>query len=84
MKDLDSMDHTLSKMQDTLDRGKETYSPHILTLLDSRLQACHHQWAERQEMLASLSPDLHPTYETLVSILRSTSAANTRSKVLFC
>lgn len=31
--------------------------------------------------LEPLAPELAPVHETLVSILRSTSAANTRSKV---
>ncbi len=80
-KDLDSASHTLDKMQDTLQRGKETYSPHLLTLLEHRLNKCRNILAELQASLADLAPALTPVHERLVSILRSISAANTRSKV---
>ncbi|KAF6224073.1 hypothetical protein HO133_010647 [Letharia lupina] len=79
-KDLDSASHTLNKMQDTLQRGKETYSPHLLTLLDNRLNTCRNILADLQASLADLSPALTPVHERLVSILRSISAANTRQK----
>ncbi|KAL9073188.1 MAG: hypothetical protein Q9161_003020 [Pseudevernia consocians] len=79
-KDLDSASHTLDKMQDTLQRGKETHSPHLLTLLDNRLNTCRNILAELQASLADLSPALAPVHERLVSILRSISAANTRQK----
>jgi len=82
-KDLDSVSHTLDSMRDTLLRGKETYSPHLLTLLENRIEACRNILAELQSSLANLSPALTPIYERLVSILRSISAANTRSKVRF-
>ena len=68
-------------MQDTLQRGKETYSPHLLKLLDNRLNTCRNILAELQTSLADLSPALTPVHERLVSILRSISAANTRQKV---
>ena len=70
-------------MQNTLQRGKETYSPHLLTLLDNRLNTCRNILAELQAALADLSPALAPVHERLVSILRSISAANTRAKVRF-
>lgn len=70
-------------MQDTLQRGKETYSPHLLTLLENRLNTCRNILAELQATLADLSPALTPVHERLVSILRSISAANTRQKVRF-
>lgn len=68
-------------MQDTLRRGKEAYSPHLLTLLENRLNTCRKILAELQASLADLSPALTPVHERLVSILRSISAANTRQKV---
>lgn len=70
-------------MQDTLQRGKETYSPHLLTLLENRLDTCRDILIELQASLAGLSPALTPVHERLVSILRSISAANTRQKVSF-
>lgn len=68
-------------MRQTLDRGKETYSPHLLTLLESRLEQCQNSLDRLLKGLEPLAPELAPVHETLVSILRSTSAANTRSKV---
>ena len=68
-------------MQENVDRGRNTYSPALLTLLESRLEHCRHSLEKLQKGLASLAPGLVQTHETLVSILRSTSAVNTRSKV---
>lgn len=82
-KDLESATHTLDSMQDTLNRGKESYSPHLLTLLENRLNTCRIILGELLDSLAGLSPELAPVHERLVSILRSISAANTRQKVLY-
>lgn len=79
-KDLDSISNTLNGMQETVERGQDTYAPQLLRLLQTRLDACRSQLADLQHDLSYLSPELAPTHETLVSILRSTSAANTRSK----
>lgn len=68
-------------MHETLQRGSNTYSPHLLTLLENRLSTCRNLLFELQASLADLSPELTPTHEKLVSILRSIAAANTRSKV---
>lgn len=68
-------------MRQNVDRGKEMYSPALLTLLQSRLEQCRLSLEKLQNGLATLPADLAPTHETLVSILRSTSAVNTRSKV---
>lgn len=68
-------------MRATLERGRDTYSPALLTLLESRLEQCQISLEKLQKGLAVLDPALVQTHETLVSILRSTSAVNTRSKV---
>ena len=81
-KDLESATHTLNLMQAALKRGKERYSPHLLTLLGNRLGTCHKILDELQASLDDLSPELVPVHEKLISILRSISAANTRRKVL--
>jgi hypothetical protein len=52
-----------------------------LELLESRLEQCQISLSKLQKGLAALDPALVQTHETLVSILRSTSAVNTRSKV---
>lgn len=80
-KDLNSITKTLESMRETLDRGRNTYSPALLTLLESRMKQCQFSLDKLQKGLAVLAPGLVQTHETLVSILRSTSAVNTRSKV---
>jgi uncharacterized coiled-coil DUF342 family protein len=79
-KDLESISKTLDSMQEAIERGKDIHSPHLLTLLESRLQQCHISLDTLYRGLKPLSPELAPLHETLVSILRSTSAVNTRSK----
>lgn len=68
-------------MRQTLERGRQSYSPALLKLLESRIQQCEWHLESLQKGLSILAPELAPTHETLVSILRSTSAVNTRSKV---
>lgn len=70
-------------MRETLDRGKEAHSPAMLILLESRLEKCQIKLQKLQKELSKLSPELASTHETLVSVLRSTSAVNTRSKVRY-
>ena len=82
-KDLNSITKTLESTRETLERGRNTYSPALLTLLESRLEQCEQSLAKLQKGLAVLAPPLAQTHETLVSILRSTSAVNTRSKVRY-
>lgn len=82
-KDLNSITKTLESMRETLDRGRDAYSPALLTLLESRMEQCQLSLAKLQKGLAVLAPGLVQTHETLVSILRSTAAVNTRSKVCF-
>ncbi|KAB8072026.1 hypothetical protein BDV29DRAFT_178212 [Aspergillus leporis] len=79
-KDLSSITKTLEHMRENLERCRDAYSPALLTLLESRLDKCELLLEKLQSGLSQLSPELVPTHETLVSILRSTSAVNTRSK----
>ncbi|KAI4282974.1 MAG: hypothetical protein L6R38_002541 [Xanthoria sp. 2 TBL-2021] len=79
-KDLESAGQALDSMQETLKRGEESHSPHLLKLLRNRLNTCRQLLSDLQLSLADLSLELTPTYERLVSILRSISAANTRQK----
>lgn len=83
-KDLVAIENDFISMRDTLRRSKGTHSPHLLTLLSNRLDTCHIVLEELRAKLAYLSPDLAPTYEKLVSILRSMAASNTRSNVGLC
>lgn len=80
-KDLESIGARLQDCRRYLERGKEAYSPHLLTLLNTRIDVCQEVLAELELNLSHLTPDLSPKYDKLVSILRSLSACNTRSKV---
>lgn len=79
-KDIESLGARLQDCRRYIERGKEAYSPHLLTLLEARFQVCEQTLAELELNLSHLTPDLTPKYDKLVSILRSLSALNTRSK----
>lgn len=68
-------------MRETCERSRESYSPELMTLLESRLEKCQRGLDRLQQDLDRLDPSLVPAHETLVSVLRSTAAVNTRSKV---
>jgi hypothetical protein len=55
--------------------------PQIVTLLKNRIDICETVLAQLQEVLSRLPPDLEPTYDKLVSILRSLSACSVKPKV---
>jgi len=80
-KDLESIESNIDGWQSSVDRGREVHSPQLLTLLDARIDVCRATLKELQRHLARLDPQMLGTYEKLVSILRSLSALNTRSKV---
>jgi hypothetical protein len=75
------MGDALNKIQDTVERGKLTYSPDLVTLLEARIQTCKNRLDDLQDYLKAICPKLMPTWERLVSLLRGAAALNTRSKV---
>ncbi|KAK0947304.1 hypothetical protein LTR48_002872 [Friedmanniomyces endolithicus] len=79
-KDLESISHHIEQWQQAVERGRDEHSPQLLTLLDARIEVCRHILVELRDNLSKLSPEMMETYERLVSILRSLSALNTRSK----
>ncbi|EAW08050.1 uncharacterized protein ACLA_027750 [Aspergillus clavatus NRRL 1] len=81
-KDLSSVTKTLAHMRETLERTHDAYSPALMTLLASRLEQNQMKLDKLQKGLGAMNPELSSIHETLVSILRSTSAVNTRSKVV--
>jgi hypothetical protein len=81
-KDLESISHHLQTFRTTIEGCTDCYCPALLTLLEARIDVCQHTLNELSEILSHLTPDLVPTYEKLVSILRSLSAANSRTKVV--
>lgn len=79
-RDLESIENTLSNMRRTLEKDEEKYSPHLLSRIQYRIEACEKLLQELREFLSTLSPTMVPTWEKLVSILRAVAALNTRSK----
>ncbi|KAI9777410.1 MAG: hypothetical protein M1816_004733 [Peltula sp. TS41687] len=77
-KDLESIEQTLEHIDEIIDRGQESYSPHLLTLLRARVQTCRDLVARLHRGISCLSPRMVPLHEKLVSMLRSIAAANTR------
>ncbi|KAF2127129.1 hypothetical protein P153DRAFT_296119 [Dothidotthia symphoricarpi CBS 119687] len=78
--DLEALKKQLSDCRRYVERGRDAYSPHLLTLLDARIQVCEETLADLELSISGLTPELTPKWDKLVSILRSLSAANTRSK----
>ena len=70
-------------LRDTVAQGrdKQSHSPHLLTLIENRLDACEATLKELQQVIAPIAPELSSTYEKLVSILRSLAMCNTRHRV---
>jgi hypothetical protein len=79
-KDLEALDKNLQDCRHYVERGREEYSPHLLTLLDARIKVCEETLAELKLNLSELTPELTPKWEKLVSILRSLCGCNARSK----
>ena len=80
-KDLESISNHIEQWQASVDRGKDSHAEHLLTLLDARIDVCKRTLKELQESLSRLDPQMMGRYEKMVSILRSLSACNTRSRV---
>ena len=80
-KDLASLGDTLDKMEHSLDKGKDEYSPYLLTRIKYRLEVCQNLLQELRDFLTTLSPHMVSTWEELVSLLRALAALNIRSKV---
>lgn len=80
-KDLEMISQQLQKFRDTIEQGRSTYDPHLVTLLEVRIEICEKAVARLQKVLSVLTPDLVPIYDKLVSILRSLSACNVKAKV---
>ncbi|QIW98237.1 hypothetical protein AMS68_003755 [Peltaster fructicola] len=80
LKDLEGISRYLGQWQASIERDKDQHSPHLLKLLEARINVCRHTLQDLQEGVSKLEPTLADTYEKLVSLLRSLSACNTRSK----
>jgi len=79
-KDMDSMFHTLEKLSDTMRNADAKHSPYLVELLSHRVELCLASLRELQKRLGRLGDPLPAVHEKLISILRSMSLANTRSR----
>ena len=80
-KDLESISTHMDQWEASVQRGRDSHAEHLLTLLDARIEVCRATLKELQDSLSRLDPQMMGRYEKMVSILRSLSALNTRSKV---
>jgi len=79
-KDLEALSKNLQDCRRYVERGRDKYSPHLLTLLDARIKVCEETLSDLRLHLSQLTPELTPKWEKLVSILRSLAGCNAKSK----
>lgn len=79
--DLEALDSNIQDCRRYVERGRDDYSPHLLTLLDARIKVCEERMADLKLNLSGLTPQLTPKWDKLVSLLRSMAGCNARSKV---
>jgi hypothetical protein len=80
-KDLDHVSGTIQNLRQNVRNAESSYSPILLTLLSNRLDVCQSLLSNLLLRLGRLEDGLPEIHEKLISILRSISLANTRSKV---
>ena len=80
-KDLDSMSKTLDRLSVTVKNAGSKHSPHLIELLSDRVDRCKTALSNLRRRLDRLGDTLPSVHEKLISILRSMSLANTRTRV---
>lgn len=80
-KDLVHISHTLERLRENVKNADDTYSEKLVTLLSNRIEVCQSSLSDLEGRLNRLGGELPAIHEKLISILRSISLANTRSKV---
>ncbi|KAK4104534.1 hypothetical protein N658DRAFT_521186 [Parathielavia hyrcaniae] len=79
-KDLHSISNTLSRLDSILTNADSQHSPYLVELLAKREALCKSMLTNLRKQLEELDEPLQEIYERLISILRSTSLANTKAK----
>jgi len=81
-KDLDHVTHTMERLRGIVKNAEtdSSYSPKLITRLSNRLSVCQGLLDQLLGRLGRLTHDLPAIHEKLISILRSISLANTRTK----
>lgn len=82
-KDLEHVTHTMERLRGIVKNAAtdSSYSPKLVTLLSNRLDVCQGLLDQLLGRLGRLTHELPGIHEKLISILRSISLANTRTKV---
>lgn len=80
-KDLAHISQTLERLGGIVKNAKPSYSPRLLTLLGNKIEICQRSLRNLSTRLERISGEISPIHEKVISILRSISLANTRSKV---
>jgi len=82
-KDLEHISHTLDELRKIIKIASSdpSYSEKLSALLSNRLALCEASLENLKDKLSKQGEDLAPLREKLISILRSISLANTKSKV---
>jgi hypothetical protein len=80
-KDLSSISNTLGKLEGILANDESEHSPYLVELLANRETLCKSMLANLRKQLDQLDEPLQAIYERLISVMRSMSLANTKSKV---
>lgn len=71
----------MNEWKQSIERGKDQHNHNLMIFLEARMNVCHNLLSEMLQALSKVDPKLMEYYIKLVSILRSLSACNTRSKV---
>ncbi|KAA8571604.1 hypothetical protein MFRU_016g01060 [Monilinia fructicola] len=79
-KDLAHISQTLERLGGIVKNAKPSYSPRLLTLLGNKIEICQRSLRNLSTRLERISGEISPIHEKVISILRSISLANTRSK----
>ncbi|KAK4179901.1 hypothetical protein QBC36DRAFT_321485 [Triangularia setosa] len=79
-KDLDSLSDTLGRLDGILKNANAQHSPYLVELLSKREELCKTMLSKLREKLDELDKPLQAIYERLISIMRSMSLANTKTK----
>lgn len=82
-KDLNSMSKTLERLEGIVTKSSSRHSPYLTELLANRVELCKSRIGDLRKKLDQLDENLQPIHEKVISILRSLSLANTKSKVYF-
>ena len=82
-KDLESMSQTLDTLSRIIRNADSEHSPYLVELLAKRVELCKSMLSSVKEKLDVLEKPLPAIHEKLISILRTTALANTKTKASF-